>query len=213
MSYKLIVFDWDGTLYNSAEHIVKGVRESAQAAGLIVPSPEDARQVIGLNFEMALLRLFPDMSKEQAEEFEKHYLYWKKNSTASKPQLFQGALEVLAHLKWQGYLLGIITGKHRKGLLEDLQEFRVASYFKSVRCGDDGPSKPHPKLMEEIIEEMGVEPQHVLMIGDTTYDMLLAKNAGTDAFGVSYGVHTEEVLKACEPKRIIHHIEELLDIL
>jgi phosphoglycolate phosphatase len=212
MNYKLIVFDWDGTLYDSVGHIIHTVRQAAEDLNMPVPTQEQARQVIGLNFEQALLTLFPETTSTQITTFEEHYRHLQKNSAHLRAGLFEGASDVLEYLKAQDYLLAIATGKGRSGLLSDLEDYQVARHFDAIRCGDDGPSKPDPQIMREILAEIGVLPQETVMIGDTTYDMLLAKNAGTDAIGVTYGVHNKEVLEPCGPKHFVHHVRELKDL-
>jgi phosphoglycolate phosphatase len=214
MKYDLIVFDWDGTLYDSAAHIVTGVQESAKAMGLSIPTDKESRSVIGLSFNVALARLFPDLDDKKFEAFTTFYREWHAGDSGhARPVLFQGATDVLESLKANQYLTAVATGKGRKGLDADLEDFKVRHLFDATRCGDEGESKPHPEMLHIIMDELEVDPAKTLMIGDTEFDMALANNAGTDALAVSYGVHDEVDLLKHKPKHVIHDVKELLGFL
>lgn len=214
MKYDLIVFDWDGTLYDSAAHIVQGVQASAKKMGLPVPSDKQARSVIGLSFEVALARLFPDIDDKKINEFATYYRKWQAGEFGhARPMLFDGSVNVLESLKANQYLTAVATGKGRQGLDKDLEDFKVKHLFDTTRCGDEGQSKPHPEMLHIIMDELEVDPSKTLMVGDTEFDMALANNAGTDAVAVSYGVHEQADLLKHKPKHIIHSINELLSVL
>lgn len=214
MKYDLIVFDWDGTLYDSAAHIVHGVQDAAKQMGLPIPTDQESRSVIGLSFHIALARLFPDMDAKKFEDFTTYYRKWQAGAFGhQRPELFQGSVDVLKSLKANQYLTAVATGKGRQGLDKDLEDFKVKHLFDTTRCGDEGESKPHPEMLEIIMNELQVDPAKTLMIGDTEFDMALATNAGTDSVAVSYGVHDQEALLKHNPKHVIHDIKELLAFL
>jgi len=205
LKYELIVFDWDGTLYDSAAFIVSCVQAAAQASGFPVPEEKTIREMIGLSYEESLKRMMPDVSPMQMAMLIKAYRKCVEESQTHAPVLFQGVEEVLKSLKATGYYLAIATGKGRYGLNKDLELLKLSDTFVTTRCSDETNSKPHPQMLLEIMDEMGVEPSKTLMIGDTEYDMQLAQNAKTDAMAVSYGAHHIDRLRSGE------HVKGYLD--
>jgi len=196
MSFKLIVFDWDGTLMDSEARIVACIHAAFADLGLPVPSPEAARDIIGLGLNEAMIALRPDLGPEvrQAliERYRHHFLF--VDQTPSK--LFPGVLETLDWLYGRGYLLAVATGKSRRGLEQVLASTGLGERFHSTRCADETVSKPHPEMLLQIMDELGVEGRDTLMVGDTEYDMQMAANAGAQALAVCYGVHSAERLRA-----------------
>lgn len=196
--YELIVFDWDGTLMDSAGMIVECVRAAACDLGLSPPSEERARHIIGLGLVDALRYALPDLEAERYEDlverYRHHYL-----SRDHELTLFAGAEDLIRRLAELGYRLGVATGKSRRGLDRALAASGLDAYFHATRCADECQSKPHPQMLEELMAEFAVGPAQTLMIGDTTHDLLMAKNAGVDAVAVSYGAHPREALEAVAP--------------
>lgn len=207
MKYDLIVFDWDGTLYDSAAFIVECVQAAAKGANLPVPAGDEIRHHIGLSSQEAMRRLFPNLSPFQVAELYKAYQAYIQGKHA--PTLFEGSEAVLHELRDKGYLLAIATGKGRAGLDRDLSELGMQDLFAMTRCADESFSKPHPQMMHDILEALDVSPERAVVVGDTEYDMGMAKNAGTDAIAVSYGVHDIERLKGTHVVAEIHDIREL----
>lgn len=196
--YELIVFDWDGTLMDSAGTIVHCVQAAARDLGLVPPSDARARHIIGLGLVDALRHALPDLSEdhydELVERYRHHYL-----SRDHELVLFAGADAVVRGLASHGYRLGVATGKSRRGLDRALAQSGLGDCFHATRCADECHSKPHPQMLEELMEEFAVAPTATLMIGDTTHDLLMARNAGVDAVAVSYGAHRREELDAAGP--------------
>lgn len=209
MKYDLIVFDWDGTLYDSAAYIVDCVQHAASLASLKVPDANLIRDNIGLSSKEAMKYLFPGITPMELEALTK--AYQEALSGKHPPTLFPGSVDVIKTLHEKGYLLAIATGKGRAGLDRDLAQLALADYFAATRCADESFSKPHPQMMLDILDRLSVEPQKTLMVGDTEYDMDLAKNAKTDALAVSYGVHHISRLKGEHVIGEIHAIQELLN--
>jgi phosphoglycolate phosphatase len=191
--YELIVFDWDGTLMDSAGMIVDSVQAAARDLGLEPPPDERARHIIGLGLGDALRYALPDLPEdhydELVERYRHHYL-----SRDHELLLFAGADELIQKLAQSGFRLGVATGKSRRGLDRALVHSGLGNYFHATRCADECHSKPHPQMIEELMGEFAVLPAQTLMIGDTTHDLLMAKNAGVDAVAVSYGAHPRDVL-------------------
>lgn len=196
--YELIVFDWDGTLMDSAGMIVHCVQAAARDIGVTAPSEERARHIIGLGLVDALRHALPDLPEdhygELAERYRHHYL-----SRDHELALFAGADALVRRLAGSGILLGVATGKSRRGLDRALEHSGLGACFHATRCADECHSKPHPQMLEELMEEFAVSPAATLMIGDTTHDLLMAQNAGVAAVAVSYGAHRRDVLEAVAP--------------
>lgn len=210
MKYSLIVFDWDGTLYDSAQFIVNNVQEAFREVGLPTPESKVIRSMIGLSFMEALRRAQPGMSSFDLERLATVY---RHNVSLARPEdssLFPGVKETLLQLKESGYILAIATGKSRAGLNLDLENFKLKDLFFATRCGDETFSKPHPQMLLDILEKTGCEPSQALMVGDTSYDMELAQNAKVDGVAVSYGVHDEVILReVSSTKTILNDIRDL----
>lgn len=210
--YELIVFDWDGTVMDSADRIVTGVQAAVAELGLPPRSPEAIRNIIGLALREAIATLYPEFDTATVDRvvhgYRRHYL--ASASTPAPAPLFDGAGETLRALHDAGYLLGVATGKGRRGLEQNLAESGLGDLFHATRCADDAPSKPHPGMLEQLMEVLGATPDRTLMVGDTVYDLEMARNAGADAVAVSYGVHGRERLEAAGP---LAHLDRLPDLL
>lgn len=196
--FELIVFDWDGTLMDSAGMIVASVQAAAHDLGVPAPSDERARHIIGLGLDDALRQALPDLPPHRYPElsvrYRHHYL-----TRDHELLLFDGADQLLAGLAAAGFRLAVATGKSRQGLDRALGSSGVGHYFDASRCADECFSKPHPQMLEELMDEFGVSPATTLMIGDTTHDLQMARNAGVTGVAVSYGAHPRALLEAAAP--------------
>lgn len=193
--YQLIIFDWDGTIMDSAQKIANCISAAALDVGLEQPTEQEAKNIIGLSLFEAMTVLFPHESKElQAEMVERYKHHWLFEDETDQ-QLFAGVEEGLQTLHEIGAFLAIATGKSRRGLNSAFIHANVESYFVTTRCADETRSKPHPQMINEILDFTSIEPDKTIMVGDTTYDLDMAQSAGVDALGVSYGVHCEQALK------------------
>lgn len=206
--FDLIVFDWDGTLFDSTALITHCIQASAVDLGLPKPSAEAASYVIGLGLRDALAHAVPELPVDRYAEmglrFRHHYLAAEDQLT-----LFEGTLEMLAGLKTRQHRLAVATGKSRLGLDAALQAVELQCIFDSTRTADETSSKPHPQMLLELMDELGVAPQRTLMIGDTTHDLQLALNAGTASIGVGYGAHEHSKFTAFKPLHIAQSVPEL----
>ncbi|QWD80274.1 HAD-IA family hydrolase [Polynucleobacter sp. MWH-Spelu-300-X4] len=206
--YELIVWDWDGTLMDSTPTIVKCIQQACVDLELPVPDDSVASHVIGLGVQDALRTAVPSVRVDQhprlVDRFRYHYL-----SKDHELHLFVGIKDLLNQLKANGHLLAVATGKSRKGLDRSLNFHDLNDMFADTRTPDECFSKPHPAMLIELSESLAVPMEKVLMIGDTTHDLLMAKNAGADAIAVTYGAHPEHVLRKEEPLMCIGQVEEL----
>lgn len=208
MSYRLIVFDWDGTIIDSASTIAECIRDAAADLGLAVPTLEQARHVIGLGLHDALRGAVPDLPAERTPEFVARYReHFRARENAMG--LFAGMRELIEGLRDQKKLLGIATGKSRRGLDRALDATGLRPYFVASRCADETQPKPHPAMLVELMDELDIAPAQALMIGDTSHDLDMARAAGVDAIAVTYGAHAEEGLRACGPRDCVASVAEL----
>ncbi|HTY98397.1 MAG TPA: HAD-IA family hydrolase [Rhodocyclaceae bacterium] len=205
--FELIVFDWDGTLLDSAAAIVASIQAAARDLGLEEPSDERARHVIGLGLVDALSYALPDLEPSRYDEvaasYRRHYL-----AQDGSLSLFGGVDELVRELAAE-HLLGVATGKSRLGLRRALDQSGLGPYFQATRCADECYSKPHPQMLEELMAELGVTPSATLMIGDTTHDMQMARNAGVPALAVTYGAHGRDQLAAEGPLDCVAAVPDL----
>ncbi|MDO9243785.1 MAG: HAD-IA family hydrolase [Rhodocyclaceae bacterium] len=206
--YELIVFDWDGTLMDSAGAIAQSVQAAACDLGLEPPSDERARHIIGLGLGDALRYALPDLEQARYEDltarYRHHYL-----SRDHELLLFSGVDALMQELARSGRWLGVATGKSRLGLDRALRHSGLGGHFHATRCADECHSKPHPQMLDELMAEFAVSPATTLMIGDTTHDLLMAQNAGVDAVAVSYGAHPRAMLEAAAPLYCAASVEDL----
>jgi len=197
--YDLLIFDWDGTLMDSIARIVNCFGNACTDIGLSRPPEAAMRHVIGLGLTEAVAQLLPDMDDATrarvVARYREHFLHI--DQTASP--LFEGVRTGLKALADGGYLLAVATGKSRRGLDRVLAETGLGELFVATRCADEAFSKPHPKMLEDLLEHTGLEASRALMVGDTTYDMQMARAVSMDCLAVSYGVHTREQLLAHLP--------------
>lgn len=207
MPYRLLVFDWDGTIIDSASTIAESIRQASRDLGLAVPGLERARHVIGLGLQDALTAAVPDLPAERYSEFVAAY---REHFVARKDsmQLFDGMKQLLSDFS-KSHVLAIATGKSRRGLDRDLEFHGLKPLFTASRCADETNPKPHPAMLEELMGELGVDRGLSLMIGDTSHDMEMARAAGVDALAVAYGAHPEQGLRACSPLECLSSVTQL----
>jgi phosphoglycolate phosphatase len=206
--FDLIAFDWDGTLFDSTAIIARCIQLAVGDAGGTVPSDEDASYVIGLGLMQALAHAAPDVPKEKypllGERYKHHY-----SREQDQISLFPGVLEMLVELKASQYFLTVATGKSRWGLNQALAHVDLKDLFHASRTADETAGKPHPRMLHELMAEMGVSPERTLMVGDTTHDLQLAANAGCASVGVNYGAHDATALAALGPLYIADSAQAL----
>lgn len=207
--FDLIAFDWDGTLYDSTRLIVRCIQAAVVDVGGARPSENDAAWVIGLGLAEALARAAPDVPREKYAElgarYRYHYLKHQDDLV-----LFDGVLPLLDALQNRGHKLAVATGKSRRGLNEALATVALRERFDASRTADETFSKPHPRMLLELMEELEVPAERTLMIGDTTHDLQLAINAGCASVGVSYGAHEPDTFDSLQPLHVAHSVSGLM---
>ena len=207
---RLMVFDWDGTLMDSETQIVHAMFGAIADLALETRSADQCRNIIGLGLREAIDMLYPGQDEPFATRFVERYRHhWFGNAHTS--ELFPGARETLEVLREAGFKLAVATGKGRVGLDKVLHHTGLEGLFAATRCSDETRSKPHPQMLEEILRELQIEPAQALMIGDTEYDMHMARQAGVYPVAVSYGVHDRQRLLQHEPLVCLDNISELID--
>jgi phosphoglycolate phosphatase len=206
--YDLIVFDWDGTVMDSTAVIAGSIQAACRDLKLPVPSDEAARHVIGMGLREALRYAVPDAHEELYEPLALRYRHHFLSQDHTIP-LFDQAAETIAELYAADYQLAVATGKNRNGLNRALESSGLGRYFHASRTADMTFSKPHPAMLLEIMEELGMEAERVLMIGDTTHDLQMAINAGVDAVAMSHGAHPADQLLALSPLAMVDNFAEL----
>ena len=206
--YRLLVFDWDGTLADSTSIIASAIQSACRDVGEPVPDDVAARYVIGLGLAQALAHVAPALPPHRHPELSARY---RHHYLARDPQipLFDGAAGLLDDLRARGFMLAVATGKSRVGLDRALVANALAERFHATRCADEGRPKPHPDMLLHLMAALDVQPAQTLMIGDTTHDLELARAAGADALAVAYGAHEVQGLAEAGPRAIVHSIAEL----
>jgi phosphoglycolate phosphatase len=206
--FDLIVFDWDGTLFDSTRLIARCIQSACADLGTAVPSDRDASFVIGLGLADALRHAAPDLPRERyrelAERYRHHY-----HASLDDIVLFEGTLAMLEDLKTRNHWLAVATGKNRPGLDEALRRSGLGPLFDATRTADETAGKPDPLMLNELMRELGASPARTLMIGDTTHDLQLAANAGCASVAVSFGAHAHDEFESFAPLHVAASTSEL----
>lgn len=209
-NFDLIAFDWDGTLFDSTQIIVRCIQAAVADVGGTVPTDQQAAYVIGLGLMEALAHAAPDVPQakypELGERYRHHY-----QARANDLSLFDGVLPLLDALKSRGHLLAVATGKSRHGLDEALLSVELKGMFDGSRTADKTAGKPDPRMLHELIDQFNLRPGRVLMVGDTTHDLQMALNAACPSVGVSYGAHEPEAFVVLNPLHVAHSVQDLHD--
>ena len=208
LNFDLIAFDWDGTLFDSTQIIVRSIQAAVADVGGTVPSDTAASYVIGLGLMEALAHAAPDVPESRYPELGQRYRH-HYGIHQNDISLFDGVLPLLAELKTRGHLLTVATGKSRRGLDEALHAVELKGRFDGSRTADETAGKPHPRMLHELMREFDVAPERTLMIGDTTHDLQMALNAGCASVGVSYGAHEPAAFDVLRPRMVAHSVAEL----
>ena len=209
MNFKLIVFDWDGTLMDSEVKIVDCIQAAFADLGEPPPNREASRNIIGLGLSEAMAELWPRANDTQMRQVVDRYRHHFLDTNETPSALFPGACELVDWLTGQGYLLAVATGKSRRGLNSALEGTGLGARFNATRCADETFSKPHPEMLLQIMDELGVQRTDTLMVGDTEYDLQMARNAGAGALAVCHGVHERERLLEQEPLDCLETLRDM----
>lgn len=208
--YAAVLFDWDGTVMDSTYSIASSIQLASADLQLPVPSIQQASWVIGLSLESALYRAVPDLTAEQMPLFlERYRHHFMQRDPHIK--LFDGILPFMGELRGRQIALGVATGKSRQGLDRVLQQVNLSTFFDATRCADETRSKPDPKMLHQLLAELMLEPEQVLMVGDTVHDIHMAANAGMDSVAVTYGAHDPQTLAKAEPTVMVDNVAQMRD--
>jgi len=195
----LVVFDCDGTLVDSQHAIIAAVRQAFGHHGLPLPADEAVRRIVGLSLPDALERLAGaecDVSPEALSgSYRKAFMNLRQQGGSRNEALFPGIRECLDELGRHGFVLGVATGKSDRGLAATLAHHGIAACFASTHTADRHPSKPHPSMLEAVMADVGATPDETVVVGDTSYDILMARHAGARGLGVGWGYHPPQELR------------------
>lgn len=210
--FRLVVFDWDGTLIDSTAAIVHALCAAAADLGLPVPPRERASHVIGLGLFEAIRIAVPSIERDRLPDFVARY---RRHYFALDARLepFEGIPQLLDDLAGAGAVLAVATGKSRAGLDRALGQTGWTRHFRTTRCADEGAPKPDPWMLRDICAELGMDPSRALMVGDTTHDLGMARAAGAGAIAVTYGAHPRSELAAEPSLAMVDSIAELREVL
>jgi len=209
--YELVIFDWDGTLMDSTQKIANCIKAAARDIGVVEPGDEQAKNIIGLSLVEAMQILFPKLNQTQIQKLVESYKYHFIKGDLTEQKMFDGVEHGLQKLNEAGAFLAVATGKSRAGMSRVFAELDLSHHFAISRCADETRSKPHPQMLHEILDFTGIEPHKAIMVGDTSYDMQMANNAGVDGLGVAYGVHSDAVLRNAKAVDVLTSFEHVMD--
>lgn len=213
MKYKLVIFDWDGTLMDSTERIVRCLARAAEETGLPLLPDERLRSIIGLGLPEAIRDLYPGIEDTRLQAMRGAYAGHFVIAEQTPSQLFPGAREMLDRLAGSSLRLAVATGKSRRGLDRVWANTDLANYFCASRCADESRSKPHPAMVHELLEQMCVPVQDALVVGDTSFDLEMARRAGVARVGVTWGAHPRERMQAFGPRALVDSFDELFSLI
>lgn len=206
----LYIFDWDGTISDSAEKIILCMQRAAQEIDLEVLESDLIKDIIGLGLPEAIQALYPDISPSQALALKHHYADHFVKNDVKPSEFFPGVIDTLNKLRDQGHRLAVATGKSRRGLARVWKNLDMEFFFHGSRCADETASKPNPLMLTELLSEFSVGASDAVMIGDTEYDMAMAKALGMPRIAVSFGAHSRDRLQSYQPDMCVDRFEDIL---
>ena len=213
---RLVIFDCDGTLVDGQHMILSSMQQASEVCKIPYPGDEPVRRIVGLSLLEAITRVYPDHTDNDHDMLHKafidHFQYLRTLDDQHEP-LYDGIEETILKLVNNDVLLGVATGKSTRGLKNTLKNHGLEDHFVTLNTADDGPGKPHPSMINVALSDTGVDRENAIMVGDTTYDMIMAEKAGVRSVGVTWGYHAEEELVATGANHIIHHISELMNLI
>lgn len=206
----LFIFDWDGTLMDSTRKIVDAMQQAIVELGWPARSAVQVRDIIGLGLPEAILQLFPEAPLADRQQLQATYVRHFLAADHRPCEFFPGAMTMLEGLKERGHRVAVATGKSRRGMQRVLGQLDLHDFFHASRCADETRSKPHPQMLYELLTELRVDSAAAVMIGDTEYDMAMARSAGMARIAVNFGAHAVERLLPYEPALVLDNLQQLL---
>lgn len=208
--YRLLIFDWDGTLSNSVSRIAHCIQVAAKENGQNVPTFDEAANIIGLGLNEAVSQLFPEADMQLVAKITASYSAYYRVKDAGPSDFFPFVIDTLKQLKASGYKLAVATGKSRAGLDRAFKASSIDDLFHDSRCASETASKPNPLMLAQLLQEFGLQPDQALMIGDTEYDMDMAQRINMPRLGVSYGAHHADRLIQYHPVACIDYFSDII---
>lgn len=209
MTPKVVIFDWDGTLIDSVDHIAESLHGAATELGYPAREMDAYRDIIGLGIIEALQKLYPGLDRNEIDSIREGYGRYFFSKQTTPQHIFPGIHELLVDIGAGESELAVATGKSRRGLIRALESSGLGAHFATTRCADETRSKPDPLMLQEIIAYFGVAPDEAVMIGDTVYDLEMAQRIGMPSIGVEWGVHKRDRLAAFSPVAIVDDVKAL----
>ena len=213
---KLALFDCDGTLVDGQHMIINAMRQASKICNIPYAGDDKVRHIVGLSLHEAILNIYPDLTENDYsllhKNFVEHFQYLRTLKDHDEP-LYEGIKDTILELNKMGIILGVATGKSTRGLINTLDNHGLKDYFVTLNTADDGPGKPNPAMINAALSDTGVLRANTYMIGDTTYDMVMAKQAGVHSVGVTWGYHETHDLVLSGADHIIDHISEFIDLI
>jgi phosphoglycolate phosphatase len=214
MSNRLAIFDCDGTLVDSQHNIVMAMNDAFASAKLDPPGRVATLRVVGLSLIEAMAALLPEADPALHEAMAEHYkqAFWRlRDKGLVEEPLYDGIADAIDALEASGWLLGVATGKSDRGLAICLEYHGLTKRFVTLQTADRHPSKPNPSMIKAAMSEAGASLETTIMIGDTSFDMLMARAADVRALGVSWGYHPSAELHAAGAHAIVDHPQEIME--
>lgn len=210
---RLVIFDCDGTLVDSQHMIIGAMHATYEKLKLELESDQRVRSIVGLNLVEAMAKLRPadeaDFHEHMAEVYKREFYRLRVEEAANPDPLYSGAREAMNSLRDEGYLLGVATGNSRRGLDRVIKEHDLDGYFVTLQTADGHPSKPHPSMIDTAVAEAGADIRDTVMVGDTSYDMMMARSAGCHGVGVNWGYHSDVELHGAGAHSVLTEFQEL----
>ncbi len=213
---KLIIFDCDGTLVDGQHLILDAMASACLALEVPYPGDEAVRQIVGLSLMEAIEICHPQENQKThlalKEVFISRFQELRQRDEDQEP-LYDGVRDMLENLHEDGFILGVATGKSRRGLTSTLKNHGLCDFFMTLNTADDGPGKPHPSMLINAMNDVGARPENTVMIGDTTFDIHMALAAKVAAIGVSWGYHDRDQLMGAGAHHMLDHISQIRQLL
>ncbi|RDL45901.1 HAD family hydrolase [Marinomonas piezotolerans] len=206
---KLVIFDWDGTLYNSIDRICDAMLQAGNSAGAATKTHDDVKNIIGLSLDIAVRTVWPEEPDDVIADIVEQYKTFYVASDQTPPQQYDGVAEFIDWLYAKEIGMAVATGKSRRGLDRVMALTNTKRLFLTSRCADETRSKPDPTMIQEILDELSVQPSEAIVVGDTEYDLDMAAQAGVRSIGVDYGAHEASRLKRHNPLAIVSNLVDL----
>ncbi len=207
----IVILDWDGTLVDSAGQIVATMQAAARTCKLPARNEGEIQHIIGLGLPEAIRSLYPELDSVQVDALREAYISCYHDAAMAPAPLFPGVTNTLRALLENGIQLAIATGKSRRGLDRELRVRRLEGLFLATRCADESASKPDPLMLHQILQQVGKTPDQAVMVGDTVFDMEMARRANMKRIAVTYGAHPKSALAGSAPDLLVDDFSTILD--